>query len=101
MSVAFVLIRETARNQQTRLLVHSSDVLWWCADGKQLYTHANRWAPRCLPCTYTDPAEQGFQNMSDQHPAPRVSWNGAAIILQVVAIDAHHIHCALLNVREP
>ncbi|KAK9864797.1 hypothetical protein WJX84_005872 [Apatococcus fuscideae] len=35
-----------------------SDAIWWpnwSPDGAPTYVHGNRWAPRCLPCNYTDP----------------------------------------------
>ena len=40
--------------------------------GRELYVHANRAAPRCLPCNYTDPAELAFENPAYQYKAPRV-----------------------------
>lgn len=53
-------------------------VLLHGADGQELHTHANRRAPRCLPCNYTDPAEQSFRSPPEQYPAPRVGALGAA-----------------------
>lgn len=52
-------------------------VLLHDADGQELHTHANRRAPRCLPCNYTDPAEQSFRSPPEQYPAPRVGALGA------------------------
>lgn len=50
-----------------------TDHLWYpeTVDGQELHTHANRRAPRCLPCNYTDPAEQSFRSPPEQYPAPR------------------------------
>ncbi|DBA84620.1 TPA: hypothetical protein ACH3X2_006195 [Trebouxia sp. C0005] len=52
-----------------------TDHLWYPqppgAGGPELYVHANRAAPRCLPCNYTDPAEDTFESPSYQYIAPR------------------------------
>ena len=45
---------------------------------QELYVHANRAAPRCLPCNYTDPAESSFDNPSYQYIAPKVGAPHAA-----------------------
>lgn len=49
-----------------------TDHLWYpeVVGGKQLHTHANRQAPRCLPCNYTDPAEEFWEGLPDQYTAP-------------------------------
>ena len=91
-------VGETPTKQYQRKIWYSTEdlelpmltVLLHGADGKDLYTHANRKAPRCLPCNYTDPAEQSFSSPPEEYPAPRVGVHGAETLASTHA--AGHVH---------
>ncbi len=53
----------------------------WLAEGAPTYVHGNRWAPRCLPCNYTDP----------------LSSKGPAIGFNAKPVSGRHLH-ALVTV---
>ena len=65
------------------------------AGGPQLYVHANRAAPRCLPCNYTDPAEDTFENPSYQYIAPRVGAPAFSIQQDTMQYDGKSLQVAL------
>ena len=74
-------------------------------NGRELYVHANRAAPRCLPCNYTDPAEAGFQNPNPQYIASRVGAPAYCMpccsnnVFAVLAIINCHRTVAACNLR--
>lgn len=66
------------------LCLSPPQVLLFVSGGKQLHTHANRQAPRCLPCNYTDPAEEFWEGLPDQYTAPWVGVLDASILPSAV-----------------
>ena len=76
------------------VLLSPSHLLHSVSGGKQLHTHANRQAPRCLPCNYTDPGESFWEGLPDQYIAPRVSALDA--VLCCIVLCCAVLCCAVL-----